>query len=141
MRAILDSPSNNFLGVNTIDIKMNMAFNYVNAAITISNFAEVNVRDAVMQFGAWQLYMVYIESISEYIKAQTPRIVENRLATLKESADLFLKLIGVSLDQDDDIALSKPRVAVTMTTTRSLCNQQYLDPCNCCNSNSGCNTD
>lgn len=120
MRSILDSPSNNFLGEKTIDIKTNMAFNYVNAEINISDYPDVNVRDAVMQFGAWQLYMVYIESISDFIRAQTPTIVENRLTTLRESADLFLKVIGITLNMKNDKRLSKPTVAAVMTSTRDI---------------------
>ena len=124
VRAILDSPSNDFVGDDTIGIKINMSYEYIQAETNLALYDTASIVNAVYNFAAWQIYMVYVESISEYIRAQTPTIVENRLETFRKIAMMYLKVIGIDLD-GKDTALMRSSAQGVLTEARDLYSEGY----------------
>ena len=105
VRSLLDSPSNSFLTDNAIIDVVKRSYNWVNSETTIGDYEDASVIDAIYAFAIWQVYMIYVESVSEYFKLQTPRMIMTRLEEFQSVAILYCKSIGIvwPLDKDGHI--------------------------------------
>ena len=102
VRSLLDSPSNEFLGDQSIITVVKRSYNWVNSETDISDYEGESVIDAIYAFAIWQLYMIYVESVSEYFKLQTPKMIMTRLQEFQSVAVLYCKAIGIVWPLDKD---------------------------------------
>ena len=70
---------------------------FIKSQTDITLYNEKLVIAAVYKFIRWQIYMLYIESISEYVVDQGIRIEDDRIRRFRETAELFLSRIDVSI--------------------------------------------
>ena len=101
VQELLDSPSNSQISDATIILVVKRSHQWISSQTDIDDYDDQSVVDAIYAFAVWQLYMIYVESISEYLKHQTPRMIMSRLEEFQSIAILYLKAIGVIWPLDE----------------------------------------
>ena len=102
VRKLLDSPSNGFLSEDGITLMLNRSYNWVVNKIDVTEFSGQSIADAIYAFTVWQSYMIYLESVSEYLKEQNPKMVVERADDFRKVAMLYLEAIGIKWPLDKD---------------------------------------
>ena len=113
VRDSTDGKAFEFIKNETIDRITKSVIAYIKHKTDVEAFPEDLVLGAIYQFASWQLYLVYVESISEYIEGQNPRIIDDRIDKFKELAKIYLSAIGISLDIDRSLTMSPTGIALT----------------------------
>ena len=102
VRQLLDSPANSFLTDAAVEKVLVRSYNWVIGKIDTDDHSGQSIADAIYAFSVWQLYMVYTESISEYITEQSPSVVMKRVDDFRKAAVIYLEAIGIAWPLDKD---------------------------------------
>lgn len=116
LKGSMDGKSLQFMTDDAINTVGNMVWAYINGKTKVSEYAEGLVTSAFYAMANWQLYMIYVESISEYIEGQSPRLIDDRIDRLKAVAELYLNAINITLMPKQ--LLYKPPPSAILTDTK-----------------------
>ena len=111
----LDGKSLQFMTDEAIDSVSKDVVAYVKSRTNIENYDNNQVIAAVNAMIKWQVYMVYIESISEYIADQSERIPDERSGKFRQIAEIYLSIIDVTLEATSK--MNRKSVAVGISDT------------------------
>ena len=95
VKELLDSPNNDYVKDDNIGKIIDRVTNWVDTQTDVSNYASVNVVDAIYAISVWQTYMMYSESISESLKLHDMEGTYQKLMSFREIAITYARAIGI----------------------------------------------